>query len=326
MTLFAVGPALLLPFALALDAVLGDPDWLWRRAPHPVVLMGQLIGWLDRTLNRGETDRVKRLAGIVALTLLAAATGLAAAALNWLCAQHPLGLAVEALAVSILIAQRSLYDHVRRVYSAFAHGGLSAARDAVSKVVGRDPNALDGSGVCRAAIETTAENFSDGVVAPAFWYLVAGLPGIAIYKAVNTADSMIGHRTARHGAFGWASARLDDVLNFLPARLSGVLTVMAAPLAGGSIGDAWRVMLRDAHLHRSPNAGWPEAATAGALGIAIAGPRVYATGPVSDPFVNGEGRKDLHPKDIAGSLRLFVAACAVQWVLCAALAISVLWR
>ena len=323
MTFFAAGPALLLPFALLLDAVLGDPDWLWRRAPHPVVLMGRLVEWLDRRLNRG-TDRAKRLGGVVALALLMAATGLAAAALNWLCAQNSLGLAVEVLAVSILIAQRSLYDHVRRVYLAFALGGLAAAREAVSQVVGRDPNALDTSGVGRAAIETTAENFSDGVVAPAFWYLVAGLPGIAIYKAVNTADSMIGHRTTRHEAFGWASARLDDALNVLPARLSGIFTVLAAPLVGGSMGDAWRVMLRDAHVHRSPNAGWPEAAMAGALGIAIAGPRVYATGPVFDAFVNDEGRKDLHPGDIADSLRLFAAACAVQWVVCAALAICVL--
>jgi adenosylcobinamide-phosphate synthase len=324
MTLFAAGPALLLPLALLLDAAMGDPDWLWRRAPHPVVLMGRLIGWLDRMLNRGEADRAKRFAGVAALALLIAATGLAAAALHWICVQHPLGFVVEVLAVSILLAQRSLYDHVRRVGSAFARGGLTAAREAVSHVVGRDPNALDTSGVCRAAIETTAENFSDGVVAPAFWYLVAGLPGIAIYKAVNTADSMIGHRTARHRAFGWASARLDDALNFIPARLSGVLTVLAAPLAGGSIADAWQVMLRDAHLHRSPNAGWPEAATAGALAVAIAGPRVYATGPVSDPYVNDAGRKDLHPGDIADTLRLFVAACAMQWLLCAALALSVL--
>jgi adenosylcobinamide-phosphate synthase len=324
MTLFAAGPALLLPLALLLDAAMGDPDWLWRRAPHPVVLMGRLIGWLDLMLNRGASDRAKRLAGVAALALLIAAAGLAAAALHWLCVQHPLGFAVEVLAVSILLAQRSLYDHVRRVGSAFAQGGLTAAREAVSHVVGRDPNALDTSGVCRAAIETTAENFSDGVVAPAFWYLVAGLPGIAIYKAVNTADSMIGHRTHRHRVFGWASARLDDVLNFIPARLSGVLTVLAAPLAGGSIADAWQVMLRDAHLHRSPNAGWPEAATAGALAVAIAGPRVYATGPVTDPYVNDAGRKDLHPRDIADTLRLFVAACAVQWLLCAALAFSVL--
>ena len=142
-------------------------------------------------------------------------------------------------------------------------------------MVGRDPNALDESGVCRAAIETTAENFSDGVVAPAFWYLVAGLPGIAIYKAVNTADSMIGHRTPRHEAFGWAAARLDDVVNFLPARLSGLL-MSRRRRHGRLCRRAWRVMLRDAHLHRSPNAGWPEAAMAGALGIAIAGPRVYA--------------------------------------------------
>jgi adenosylcobinamide-phosphate synthase len=325
MTLFAAGPALLLPFALALDAVLGDPDRLWRRAPHPVELMGRFIGWLDRMMNRG-TDRGKRLAGVAALILLMAASGASGAVLSWLFAQHPVGPFFEVLTVSVLLAQRSLYDHVRRVYAAFGDGGLAAARQAVSKVVGRDPDALDESGVCRAAIETTAENFSDGVVAPAFWYLVAGLPGIAIYKAVNTADSMIGHRTPRYRAFGWASARLDDALNVLPARLSGVLTVLAAPLVGGSMRDAWRVMLRDAHLHRSPNAGWPEAATAGALGIAIAGPRVYATGPVSDPFVNDTGRKHLHPKDIADALRLFVAACAVQWLFSTLLAVSVLGR
>ena len=325
MTLFSAGPALLLPLALALDAALGDPDWLWRRVPHPVVLMGRLIDWLDRKLNRGM-DRAKRLAGVAALALLIAATGLAAGALQWAFARHPVGIAVEVVTVSTLLAQRSLYDHVRRVYSAFAQGGLRAARDAVSQVVGRDPDALDASGVCRAAIETTAENFSDGVIAPAFWYLVGGLPGIAIYKAVNTADSMIGHRSERHRAFGWAAARFDDVLNFLPARLAGLLTVLAAPLVGVSTRAAWRIMLRDAHLHRSPNAGWPEAATAGALGIAIAGPRVYATGPVADPYVNDEGRKELQPKDIADSLRLFVTACAVLWLISAALALIVLWR
>lgn len=326
MTLFAAGPALLLPFALALDAVLGDPDWLWRRTPHPVVLMGRLIAWLDRVLNRGDSDRAKRLAGVVALALLIASAGVTAAALQRFCAQIPLGALVEVLAVSILLAQRSLYEHVHRVRAAFAHGGLAAAREAVSQVVGRDPNALDRSGVCRAAIETTAENLSDGVVAPAFWYLVGGLPGIAIYKAVNTADSMIGHRTPRHGAFGWASARLDDALNFIPARLSGALTAIATPLIADSMQNAWRVMLRDAHLHRSPNAGWPEGAMAGALGIAIAGPRVYAAGPVHDAYINDEGRKDLRPNDIANSLRLFVAACAVQWLLCTALAVSVLGR
>ena len=325
MSWFAADPVLLLPFALALDLMLGDPNWLWQRIPHPVVLFGRLIGWLDRKLNYGG-ERAKRLTGVVALALLMAAACLTAITVHWLCAQIPFGVAVEVLVVAALLAQRSLYDHVRRVYAAFGEGGLAAAREAVSHVVGRNPDALDESGVCRAAIETTAENFSDGVVAPAFWYLVAGLPGIAIYKAVNTADSMIGHRSERYRAFGWASARLDDGLNFIPARLSGVLTVLAAPLAGASMRDAWRVMLRDAHLHRSPNAGWPEAATAGALGVAIAGPRIYATGPVYDPFVNGEGRKDLHPRDIKDALQLFLAACAVQWALCVALAISVLWR
>jgi adenosylcobinamide-phosphate synthase len=325
MTLFSAGSALLLPFALLLDAVIGDPDWLWRHAPHPVVLMGRMIGWLDRGLNRGP-DAAKRLAGIAALALLISVAGLGAAALHWLCGQHPLGAIVEVAAVSILLAQRSLYDHVRRVYTAFTDRGIAGAREAVSHVVGRDPDALDASGICRAAIETTAENFSDGVVAPALWYLVAGLPGIAIYKAVNTADSMIGHRSSRYRAFGWASARLDDVMNGLPARLSGLFTVIAAPLVGGSMRAAWRIMLRDAHLHRSPNAGRPEAAMAGALGIAIAGPRVYATGPVSDPFVNGEERRDLRPPDIADGLRLFIAACSVQWLVSGVLALSVLLR
>jgi adenosylcobinamide-phosphate synthase len=285
--------------------------------------MGQLIAGLDRFLNQG-TDFRKRLTGVLALLILIAVSGGLGFALHRLWAGSVAGAAAEALLVAFLLAQRSLYDHVQAVHAAFAEGGLAAARVAVSKIVGRDPEALDQAGVVRAAVETTAENFSDAVVAPACWYLVAGLPGIAIYKAVNTADSMIGHRTARHLYFGWASARLDDVLNFLPARISGVLTVAASPFVGGATRPAWRVMLRDARLHRSPNAGWPEAATAGALGIAISGPRVYATGPTFDPYVNDEGRKDLHPQDISDTLRLFAAACALQWALCAALAISVI--
>lgn len=312
MTLLAASPALILPFALAMDALLGDPDWLWRRVPHPVVIMGRLISWLDSRLNQGGSRRV---AGVAALVLLIGAAGGAAIGLQWLFAQHPLGIAAEALAVAILLAQRSLYDHVRRVYFAFGDGGLPAAREAVSMIVGRDPNALDEAGVCRAAIETTAENFSDGVVAPAFWYLIAGLPGIVIYKAVNTADSMIGHRTPRHEAFGWASARLDDGLNLIPARLSGLLIVLAAPLTGGDMRGAWGAMWRDATRHRSPNAGWPEAAMAGALGVALAGPRQYATGRVEDAWMNDGGRAEARPEDISRALRLFVAACVAHFVL-----------
>src|SRR5690606_18295412 len=184
----------------------------------------------------------------------------------------------ELLIVTVLLAQRSLYEHVAGVKQAFDHGGLPAARRAVSSIVGRDPEALDEAGVCRAAIETTAENFSDGIVAPAFWYLTAGLPGILACKAVNTADSMIGHRSDRYLAFGWAAARFDDLLNYIPARLSGVLLAISAPTVGGSTKGALKAMLRDASKHKSVNAGWPEAAVAGALGLALAGPRVYASG------------------------------------------------
>jgi adenosylcobinamide-phosphate synthase len=322
MSLFDPHSALILAFALVLDAALGDPGWIWRRVPHPVVLMGRLIGWLDAALNRGEWERLKRLGGVAALALLIAVTGAVAAALHWALAQHPLGLAAEIMLVAILLAQRSLYDHVRRVHDAFSNGGLQAAREAVSMIVGRDPEALDEAGVCRAAIETTAENFSDGVVAPAVWYLVAGLPGIAVYKAVNTADSMIGHRTSRHAAFGWAAARLDDLLNLIPARLSGLLIVAAAFLIRADARGAWIAMRHDARHHRSPNAGWPEAAMAGALGVALAGPRRYAGGPVDDAWMNAGGRADARPEDISAALRLFVAACAVQALIISGIAVA----
>jgi adenosylcobinamide-phosphate synthase len=315
--------ALILAGALILDAVLGDPDWLWRRALHPVVLIGRLIGWLDWALNRGAAERTRRLAGIAAMLVLIASAGGAAVALHWLFAQHRLGAAAEILTVAILLAQRSLYDHVRRVYEALRAGGLDAGRKAVSMIVGRDPNALDETGICSAAIETTAENFSDGVVAPAFWYLVAGLPGIAVYKAINTADSMIGHRTPRHEAFGWAAARLDDVLNLLPARLSGLLMIIAAALAGGDVRRAWSAMLRDAPTHRSPNAGWPEAAMAGALGIAVGGPRSYHGKRVEAAWMNDGGRSALDPRDISRALRLFIAACAAQFLAVLGLAFAV---
>jgi adenosylcobinamide-phosphate synthase len=305
--------ALVLAIALALDGVLGDPDWIWRRAPHPVVAIGRLIGWLDRSLNRDGPERTRRLAGIAALLMLLALAATFGLGLHWLFAQHPIGLAAEIIVVAILLAQRCLYDHVRRVARAF-DDGLPAAREAVSWVVGRDPNALDEAGICRAAIETTAENFSDGVVAPAFWYLIAGLPGILVYKTVNTADSMIGHRTPRHEAFGWAAARLDDLLNLIPARLAGAFVVAAAFVTGTDARSAWTAMLRDASWHRSPNAGWPEAAMAGALGLALAGPRSYASGCIEDAWMNESGRKEPHPDDIARALRLFVAACSVHWL------------
>jgi adenosylcobinamide-phosphate synthase len=182
---------------------------------------------------------------------------------------------------------------------------------AVSRIVGRDPTSLDEARICRAAIESTAENFSDGVVAPALWFLVFGLPGLLAYKAINTADSMIGHLTDKHRAFGWASARLDDVVNLPASRIAGALVALAAPAAGGGIGAALRAMWADAGKHRSPNAGWPEAAMAAALGIALAGPRRYGGVIVNDPFVNERGRRDAHPEDISRALRVYVVANAL---------------
>jgi adenosylcobinamide-phosphate synthase len=223
------------------------------------------------------------------------------------------------LIASTLIAQRSLYQHVANVRTAFAEGGLAEARQAVAMIVGRDPEQLDEAGVSRAAIESCAENFSDGVVAPVFWLALFGLPGILVYKAINTADSMIGHRTTRYENFGWAAARLDDLTNLAPARLAGGLLALAAPLVRGSIAAAWRVMRRDATKHRSPNAGWPESAMAGALGLALAGPRIYGGTTVDDPFLNAEGRQAATPEDIGRALKVMLGACGVQAILYAVL-------
>ncbi|MGM4989247.1 adenosylcobinamide-phosphate synthase CbiB [Tardiphaga sp. 841_E9_N1_2] len=316
------GDALLLVVAaLLLDAVIGDPDWLWRRAPHPVVWIGNGIGWLERRLNpESWSRRQRKLAGVVTVIALVSVAMLVGGLLADLLNDNWIGFAIEALIASTLIAQRSLYQHVARVHRAFTEGGLPAARQAVAMIVGRDPEQLDEAGVSRAAIESTAENFSDGIVAPVFWLALLGLPGLIAYKAINTADSMIGHRSVRYQDFGWAAARLDDLVNLIPARLSGVLVALAAPVARGSIISSLKIMLRDASKHRSPNAGWPESAMAGALGIAIAGPRVYAEGAVNDPYLNAEGRTAA-PDDIGRALRVFVAACVLQAAIYAALAL-----
>ncbi|KPF93106.1 cobalamin biosynthesis protein CobD [Rhodopseudomonas sp. AAP120] len=308
--------------ALLIDALIGDPDWLWKRMAHPVVLMGALIGRLDRALNRDAwSETLRKFAGILVVIVLVVLAG----AIGFLL-QAPLRqswgswIALGALA-SALIAQRSLYEHVAKVRDAFAEGGLTEAREKVSLIVGRDPEVLDEVGVCRAAIESCAENFSDGVVAPVFWLALFGLPGLLIYKMVNTADSMIGHLTPTHRSFGWAAARLDDVLNLIPARLSGLLIAAVAPVVGGSVKQAFAVMRRDASKHRSPNAGWPESATAGALGVALAGPRVYGGQVVDDQPLNAEGRVAATPADIGRALRLLLAACGLQALIYAALAL-----
>jgi adenosylcobinamide-phosphate synthase len=308
--------------ALAFDALIGDPDWIWRRLPHPVVLIGELVGWLDRTFNReGWSPEHRKITGVGTTVVLVAAAAIIGVLLEMVLQPIRGGNLVLGLIASVLIAQRSLYQHVDRVRSAFAEGGLAAAREAVSMIVGRDPEHLDEAGVCRAAIESCAENFSDGVVAPVFWLAFLGLPGLIAYKAINTADSMIGHRSERYEAFGWAAARLDDWVNLVPARLSGLLLAIVAPVAGGSIAVAFKVMRRDAPTHRSPNAGWPESAMAGALGLALAGPRQYAQGLVDDPFLNAEARKEATPDDIGRALDLYFAACVLEGAGYAALAL-----
>lgn len=267
----------MLALALILDAVLGEPSWLWRRVPHPVVAIGGVIRALETALNRGGA-RVAR--GALAMALLMGMV-LPVPVMIWL---WEYGWPLEVLGAAILLAQRSLVEHVRAVDEGLLQG-LEAGRAAVSRIVGRDPAHLEDSGVARAAIESAAENFSDGVVAPAFWFALLGLPGIVAYKAVNTADSMIGYRTERYLAFGRIAARADDVMNWIPARLTGVLFCVAR---GGF--RAFRVMVRDAGQHRSPNAGWPEAAMAASLDVALAGPRVYPTHRVEDAFMHPEGR------------------------------------
>jgi adenosylcobinamide-phosphate synthase len=309
----------MLAAALALDALIGDPDFLWRRAPHPVVLIGRLIGWLERRLNRSRHKPLtRRIAGAFALLVVV----LPAAAIGF-AIEHGLGRIAYGwigivLVATILLAGRSLYDHVAAVASAFDTGGLTAARTAVARVVGRDPTTLDDAGVCRGAIESMAENFSDGVVAPAFWFALLGLPGLAAYKAINTADSMIGHQTPRHEDFGWAAARLDDVVNLPASRLAGVLLSLAAPMVRGSVGAAFHVMRAEAPKHRSPNAGWPEAAVAAALGLALAGPRRYRGVLVHDPYIHPAGRRHATPADVRRGLRLYLGAWALLFVVTAA--------
>lgn len=300
--------------ALTADAVIGDPDWLWRRLAHPVTMIGRAIAALDRALNREAWSPTRRKsAGIVTILTLVIAALLVGYAVEVIIPRGLAGNITLGLLAATLIAQKSLYQHVARVPAAFESGGLAAARDAVSLIVGRDPNSLDESGVSRAAIESCAENFSDGVVAPVFWLTLLGLPGLLAYKAINTADSMIGHRSDRYRDFGWASARIDDLVNLAPARIAGLLLALATPRARGSMASALRTMRRDARKHRSPNAGWPESAMAGALGVKLAGPRLYAEGLVDDPWLNADGR-DASPADIRRALRMLVTACGIQFV------------
>lgn len=309
--------------ALIIERALGYPDRLIRLIGHPVIWIGALISLLDRNFNRDSYSPARRrLLGFVALVVICLVPAFAAAMLMWLVGPTLLALVVTAFFASSLLAQKSLEDHVMAVAVALDENGLEAGRDAVARIVGRDPAALDEAGVARAAIESLAENFSDGVVAPAFWLGLLGLPGGAAYKAVNTADSMIGHRTDRHREFGYAAARFDDLINLPASRLTALLIVTAAALnRGTSARAAWRAVRRDAHLHRSPNAGWPEAAVAGALGLALAGPRAYGGKIVDDAVMGVGGRLDPDASDIGRALQLYRTADLLLIALFGALAL-----
>lgn len=306
---------LILAAALLVDRFVGDPDWLWRRLPHPVVLFGHAIAFFDRAWNREADGAARRRSrGTAAIAVLLVTSVLAAAAIGVLLDRlGSIGLLIEVVLVSILLAQRSLAEHVGAVATAMRTEGLSGARRAVSRIVGRDPENLDAPAIHRAALESLAENFSDGVVAPALWFGVFGLPGLFAYKMLNTADSMIGHRNDRYRAFGWATARLDDLANWPASRISALLIAGAAYASKGRRAAirALECALRDASLHRSPNAGWPEAALAGAQDISLAGERRYGGVLTREPRLNGAGRYQLQGRDVDDGLGLFWRACSL---------------
>ena len=301
-----VTSALLMLIAWAVEAVFGWPDWLYRRVRHPVVWFGGLVGALEKLFNRQAWPHWTRyllgaVSSLLAITLVAGLALMVAQALSdsWA------GFAVQAVIASSLLASRSLYQHVVSVAAPLSAGDLLAARKAVSLIVGRDPARLDEAGIARASIESLAENASDGVIAPLFWGALFGLPGIAAYKAINTLDSIIGHRNERYAAFGGFAARLDDAANIFPARLTGLLIAVASASL-----STLRIMVRDARKHRSPNAGWPESAMAAALGVRLSGPRIYGDRCSEEPWLN-RGARDPRSTDISRALRLYILALIV---------------
>ncbi|MEM5501121.1 adenosylcobinamide-phosphate synthase CbiB [Ahrensia kielensis] len=310
---------LILLIALIIDRFVGDPDWLWQRFTHPVVAFGAAISWANKRYNRSTLsglDKEKR--GFVVIGFLMIASVIS----GWIMSElllclGALGLVLEAIIVAVFLAQKSLSDHVGLVAKGLQKNGLAGGRLAVSMIVGRDPQTLDEPAVCRAAIESLAENASDGVVAPAFWYAIFGLPGLLAYKMLNTADSMIGHLNDQYRDFGRASAKLDDLANYVPARLTGGLIVLA------SIPSRWifnlKTMLRDASLHRSPNAGWPESAMAAVTDLALGGPRIYAGDIADEPFMNDSGNKSASADDIERAIVIYWRAMLIGTILLAGL-------
>jgi adenosylcobinamide-phosphate synthase len=318
---------IIVAFALAVEGIAGYPAPLYRLVRHPVTWMGGAIALCERVLNRPKFSfGRRRLLGVLALAVLLVVTAGAAlliqAVASWL--PHLAGTALLVLSASTLIAQRSLHQHVAAVAHALEAGGVDDGRNAVAKIVGRDTRELDAPGISRAAIESLAENYADGVVAPVLWLGIGGLVGGALYKAINTADSMIGHRNERYAAYGWATARLDDLVNLPASRLAAVVIACAAVLTPQArAGSAISAVLRDARHHRSPNAGWPEAAMAGALGLRIAGPRSYDGLPTNDAWM-GNGRAEATADDIRRALKLYRRACVIQFAVVAILAALVI--
>lgn len=304
--------------ALIMDAVLGDPRWLYSRINHPVVIIGTLIRFLDKRLNKSKyTKSIRKFLGIISISIILGGTWFLGEGIEMAVQDLTFGFVIQAIIVSIFLAQNSLYRHVAAVANACKSKNLSDARKEICHIVGRDPASLDKPAICRASIESLSENFCDGVIAPVVWYLICGLPGLLAYKALNTSDSMVGYLNSQYEDYGWCTARLDDLANFVPARLSAISISVASllvPLANPL--SSIRAGFRHAHLHRSVNAGWPEAAMAGALGIRIAGPRHYSGKLVDDAWM-GDGRADVGPSDIMKGLRIYFVACGLTafWIL-----------
>ena len=288
-----------LVIAMLLDAVLGEPRMLWDRLPHPAVLMGRLVAFLDRTLNTGQDRKSKGVLALSVLCFTAAVIGSLLSQFGWV---------IEIIVSAILLAQKSLIDHVRAVATGL-RTSIEEGRFAVSMIVSRDTKDMNQAQVARSAIESAAENFSDGVIAPAFWFLIGGLPAMLVYKFVNTADSMIGYKTEKYLEFGWASARFDDLLNWIPARLSMLLIVVFAKQPVN-----FRAIVSEAKRHKSPNAGWPEAAMARAINVALAGPRSYGGQLQQLPWVNETGRQSITADDVDAAFRILWRAWNLAWI------------
>ena len=319
-------PLFIAATALLVEAVTGYPAIIYQFIGHPVSWFGTLIAMLEKRFNRPSWSQLSRkISGILTLLGILAIVGGTTVFIERALFGVPFGVIAIVILAATLPAQKSLYGHVVAVATALEISGLHGGQKAVSMIVGRNPLMLDEAGVSRAAIESLAENFSDGVVAPIFWTAVLGLPGGALYKAINTADSMIGHKTERYQAFGWASARLDDLVNLPASRLAALWIILAAFfVSDASPLEAIRAVRRDASHHRSPNAGWPEAAMAGALGFALAGPRVYGETMVDDVYM-GNGRLDLTAADIRQSLNLYRVACVIEGAAVVGLVFYVTW-